>query len=80
MFVFIVNRLLDSGCVLPTLLCCLKVLKSTCQMVQLVPFYRTAVLAYQLVLKVAEIHEALAKKVQVGFMYLLFHRRVGLVL
>ncbi|XP_046887613.1 E3 ubiquitin-protein ligase rnf213-beta isoform X4 [Hypomesus transpacificus] len=56
------KRLLDSGCVLPILLCCFNVLKSTCQMVQLVPFYRTAVLSYQLVLKVAEIHDALAKK------------------
>lgn len=61
-----VYRLADSGNVDSILLSCISVLKSTCRMVRLVPFYKAAVLSFQLVLKAAEILDAaLANKVVV---------------
>nr|XP_046210346.1 E3 ubiquitin-protein ligase rnf213-beta isoform X1 [Oncorhynchus gorbuscha]XP_046210347.1 E3 ubiquitin-protein ligase rnf213-beta isoform X1 [Oncorhynchus gorbuscha]XP_046210348.1 E3 ubiquitin-protein ligase rnf213-beta isoform X1 [Oncorhynchus gorbuscha] len=61
------ERLADSGYVDSILLSCISVLKSTCRMVRLVPFYKAAVLSFQLVLKAAEILDAaLANKTPDG--------------
>ncbi len=47
---------------MPAFMSSISVMKSTCRIVQLVPWYQTAVLSYQLVLKLAEILDANLRK------------------
>ncbi|XP_029934003.1 E3 ubiquitin-protein ligase rnf213-beta [Myripristis murdjan] len=56
------ERMIESGHIKAAFLSSISVLKSTCRMVQLVQWYQTAVLSYQLVLKLAELVDAALKK------------------
>ncbi|KAG8008845.1 hypothetical protein GBF38_010486 [Nibea albiflora] len=55
------DRLAECGNIKPAFLSSISVMKSTCGIVRLVPWYQTAVLSYQLVLKLAEILDATLK-------------------
>lgn len=60
----------ESGNIKSVFLSSLSVLKSTCRMVRLVPWYQTVLLSYQLVLKLAEILDAAQRKeVLIPFLY-----------
>lgn len=52
---------MDSGNIKPAFMSSISVMKSTCGMVRLVPWYPAAVLSYQLVLKLAEILDSKLK-------------------
>uniref|UniRef100_A0A3B3SIZ5 RING-type E3 ubiquitin transferase n=1 Tax=Paramormyrops kingsleyae TaxID=1676925 RepID=A0A3B3SIZ5_9TELE len=41
--------------------CCVRILRSVCRMARLVPFYKTAVMSYQLLLTLAELWDSLLK-------------------
>ncbi|XP_028287710.1 E3 ubiquitin-protein ligase rnf213-beta isoform X2 [Parambassis ranga] len=56
------DRMTESGNIKPAFKCSISVVKWTCSIVRLVPWYPAAVLSYQLVLKLAEILEAKLKK------------------
>ncbi|KAL0964856.1 hypothetical protein UPYG_G00329960 [Umbra pygmaea] len=56
------ERLVESGILNSVFLSCISVLKNTCLMVRLVPFYTVVVLSYQLVIKIAEILDAALTK------------------
>ncbi|XP_051273053.1 E3 ubiquitin-protein ligase rnf213-beta isoform X1 [Dicentrarchus labrax] len=56
------DRMIESGNIEPAFMSSLSVLKSTCGIVQLVPWYQAAVLSYQLVVKLAEILDAKLRK------------------
>ncbi|XP_049419183.1 E3 ubiquitin-protein ligase rnf213-beta isoform X2 [Epinephelus fuscoguttatus] len=55
------DRMMDSGNIKPAFMSSISVMKSTCGMVRLVPWYPAAVLSYQLVLKLAEILDSKLK-------------------
>ncbi|KAM3838360.1 E3 ubiquitin-protein ligase rnf213-beta-like, partial [Diretmus argenteus] len=62
------ERMIESGNIKSAFLSSISVVKSTCRMVRIVPWYQTTVLSFQLVLKLAEIVDAaLAKESQDEF-------------
>uniref|UniRef100_UPI0037E7EAB2 E3 ubiquitin-protein ligase rnf213-beta n=1 Tax=Semicossyphus pulcher TaxID=241346 RepID=UPI0037E7EAB2 len=56
------DRLIESKNIKPAFMSSVTVVKNTCRIVRLVPGYQTAVLSYQLLLRLAEILEAKLKK------------------
>lgn len=59
--------MIESGNINPALKSSISVMKRTCGIVRLVPWYQAAVLSYQLVLKLAEILDAkLMKEVMIS--------------
>ncbi|XP_069016032.1 E3 ubiquitin-protein ligase rnf213-beta [Embiotoca jacksoni] len=56
------SRMIESGNLRPAFMSSVSVAKTTCDIVQLVPWYPAAVLSYQLVLKLAEILDAKLRK------------------
>lgn len=54
--------MIESGNIKPAFMSSISVVKHTCSIVRLVPEYQTAVLSYQLVLKLAEILDAELRK------------------
>ncbi|KAL4648632.1 E3 ubiquitin-protein ligase rnf213-beta-like [Arapaima gigas] len=57
------ERMVDSGGVDSILQCCINIVTSICRIAKLVPMYKTVVVSYQLVLKVAEVQHSLLTEV-----------------
>ncbi|XP_072568016.1 E3 ubiquitin-protein ligase rnf213-beta isoform X2 [Paramormyrops kingsleyae] len=52
------ERILGCGYAKPLFQCCVRILRSVCRIARLVPFYKTAVMSYQLLLTLAEMQHA----------------------
>ncbi|XP_026171361.1 E3 ubiquitin-protein ligase rnf213-beta isoform X2 [Mastacembelus armatus] len=60
------DRMIESGNIEPAFLSSVAVLKATCRVVRLVPWYQAAALSHQLVLKLAEVLDAALRKKSKG--------------
>ncbi|XP_056152727.1 E3 ubiquitin-protein ligase rnf213-beta [Lampris incognitus] len=56
------KRMIESGNIMSVFASGINVVKSTCRMVRLVPLYKAVVLAYQVVLKLAEVVDAVPRE------------------